>query len=359
MHIMSRRNKFSSVQFSHSVMSNSLQPHGLHAACQASLSITDPQRLPKLMSIESVIPSNHLILCHPLLLPPLIFPSIRAFSDESALPIKWPKYWSFSLTISPSNEHSGLISFRIDWLDFLATQGTIKSLLQHHSSKASVLRSAFIVQLSHPYMTTGKTRALNQLYIYIYPLSPGFPFHLGHHIALSRVLCYTVGSHQLGFPGGSSSKELACQCGRPKRGGFNPGSGKSPGEGHGNPPQYSCLENPMDRGAWWATVHRVAKSDTTEVTQHARTLVICFIHSSVYLWRRKWQPAPVFLPGESQGQGSLVGCHLWGRTESDTTEATQQQQQCIHVNPNFPIHSTLTSFFDIHMFVLYVKILNI
>ena len=164
MHIMSRRNKFSSVQFSHSVMSNSWQPHGLQSACQASLSITDSWRLPKLMSIESVIPSNHLILCRPLLLPPLIFPSIRAFSDESALPIKWPKYWSFSLTISPSNEHSGLISFRIDWLDFLATQGTIKSLLQHHSSKASILpRSAFfIVQLSHPDMTIGNIIALTR-----------------------------------------------------------------------------------------------------------------------------------------------------------------------------------------------------
>ena len=164
MHIMSRRNKFSSVQFSHSVMSNSWQPHGLHAACQASLSITDSWRLPKLMSIESVIPSNHLILCRPLRLPPLIFPSIRAFSDESALPIKWPKYWSFSLTISPSNEHSGLISFRIDWLDFLATQGTIKSLLQHHSSRASILwhSAVFIVQLSHPYMTIGNIIALTR-----------------------------------------------------------------------------------------------------------------------------------------------------------------------------------------------------
>ena len=114
------------------------------------------------MSIESVMPSNHLILCHLLLLLPSVFPSIRIFTNESALRIRWPKYWSFSFRISPSNEHSGLISFRMDWLDLLAVQGALKSLLQHHSSKASVLqRSAFfIVQLSHPYMTTGKTIAL-------------------------------------------------------------------------------------------------------------------------------------------------------------------------------------------------------
>ena len=118
----------------------------------------------KLMSIESVIPPNHLILCHPLLLPPSIFPSIRVFSNESVLHIRWPKYWSFGFSISPSNEYSGLISFRIDWLDLLAVQGTLKSLLQHHSSKASILRCSafFIVQLSHPYMTTGKTIALTR-----------------------------------------------------------------------------------------------------------------------------------------------------------------------------------------------------
>ena len=114
------------------------------------------------MAIESVTLSNHLILCHPLLLPPSIFPSIRVFSNESVLFIKWPKYWSFSFSISPSNEYSGLISFRMDWLGLLGVQGTLKSLLQHHSSKASIfLCSAFfIVQLSHPYMTTGKTIAL-------------------------------------------------------------------------------------------------------------------------------------------------------------------------------------------------------
>ena len=130
------------------------------AARQASLSITNSRSLLKLMSIESVMPSNHLILCRPLLLPS-IFPSIRVFSNESVLHIRWPKYWSFSFSISPSNEYWELISFKIDWLDFFAVQGTLKSLLQHHSSKASPLWcwTFFIVQLSHPYMTTGKTIA--------------------------------------------------------------------------------------------------------------------------------------------------------------------------------------------------------
>ena len=133
------------------------------AARQASLPITNSRSLPKLMSIVSVMPPNHLILCHPLLLLPSIFPSIRVFSNESALHIRWPNYWSFSFNISPSNECSGLISFRMDRLDLLAVQGTLKSLLQHHSSKTSILRCSafFIVQLSHPYMTTGKTIALD------------------------------------------------------------------------------------------------------------------------------------------------------------------------------------------------------
>ena len=149
-----------SVQFSCSVMSNSVTPWT--AACQAALSITNSWSLLKLMSIESEMPTNHLILCHPFLFPPSIFPSIKVFSNESAVRIRWPKYWNFSFNISPSNEYSGLISFRMDWLDLLAVQGTLKSLLQHHSSKASILwGSAFLtVQLSHPYMTTGKTIAL-------------------------------------------------------------------------------------------------------------------------------------------------------------------------------------------------------
>ena len=135
------------------------------AACQASLAITNSWSLLELMSIESVMPSNHLILCHPLLLPPSIFPSIRVFSSKSVHRIRWPKYWSFSFSISPSHEYSGLISLRRDWMDFLAVQGTLKSLLQHHSSKASILwRSAFfIVQLSHPYRTSSrKTVALTR-----------------------------------------------------------------------------------------------------------------------------------------------------------------------------------------------------
>ena len=134
------------------------------AACQASLSITNSQSSPKLMSIELVMPSSHLILCRPILLLPPIPPSIRVFSNESNLRMRWPKYWSFNLSISPSNEHPGLVFFRMDWLDLLAVQGTLKSLLQHHSSKASILRRSalFTVQLSHPYVTTGKTTALTR-----------------------------------------------------------------------------------------------------------------------------------------------------------------------------------------------------
>ena len=145
--------------FSHSVLPDSATPWT--AVHQASLSFTISL---KLMSIMSVMPCNHLILCHPLLLLPSIFPSIRVFSNESGLRIRWPKYWSFSFSISPPNEHPGLISFRMDWLDLLAVQGTLKSLLQNHSSKASILQCSafFIVQLSHPYMTTGKTIALTR-----------------------------------------------------------------------------------------------------------------------------------------------------------------------------------------------------
>ena len=134
------------------------------AACQTSVSITNSQSSPKPLSIELVMPSSHLILCRPLLLLPSIFPSIRVFSNEPTLRIRWPKYWSFSFNLSLSNDHPGLISFRMDWLDLLAVQGTLKSLLQHHSSKASILQHSvfFIVQLSHPCMTTGKTIALTK-----------------------------------------------------------------------------------------------------------------------------------------------------------------------------------------------------
>ena len=139
------KKQIQSVQFSHSVMSDSLRPHGLQHA-RPPYPSTNSQSLLKLMSIELVMPSNHLILCCPLLLPTSILPSIRVFSNESPLRIMWPKFWSFSFSISPSNEYSGLISFRMDWLDLLAVQGTLKSLLQHHSSKASILRrSAFFI----------------------------------------------------------------------------------------------------------------------------------------------------------------------------------------------------------------------
>ena len=152
-----------SVQFSCSVVSDFLQPHG-----PQHVSPPYPSPTPGVYSnscpFKSVMPSNHLILCHPLLLLPSIFPSIRVFSNELALPIRWPKYWSFSFSISPSSEHQGLISFRMDWLALLAVQGTLKSLFLHHSSKASILRHSafFIVRLSHPYMTTGKTIALTR-----------------------------------------------------------------------------------------------------------------------------------------------------------------------------------------------------
>ena len=158
-------NNFSSVQFSSVTQSRwTLCYHTWTVARQASLSITDSQSPPKPTSIELVMLSNHLILCHPLILLPSIFPSIRVFSNESPLRIRWPKYWSFNFNTSPSNEHPGLISFRMDWLDLLAVQGTLKSLLQHHSSKASFLQHSvfFIVQLSHPYRTTGKNIALTR-----------------------------------------------------------------------------------------------------------------------------------------------------------------------------------------------------
>ena len=151
-----------SVQFSHSVVSSSLWPPRTGACCQTSLSITNSQSLLKLMSIELMMPSNHLILCPPFLLLPSIFPSIMVFSNESVLHIMWSKYWSFSFSISPSNEYSGLISFKIDWFDLLVVQGTLKSLLQPHTLKASVLQCSafFMAQLSHPYRTTGRDKAV-------------------------------------------------------------------------------------------------------------------------------------------------------------------------------------------------------
>ena len=201
------------------------------------------------------MPSSHLILCRPLLLLPSIFPSIRVFSNESTLCMGWPKYWSFRFSIRPSSEHPGLNSFRMDWLDLFAVQETLKSLLQHHSSKASVLQCSafFTVQLSYPYMTTGKTIALTRWTFVGKVMSLLFNM-------LSRLVI---------------------------------------GEGNGTPLQYSCLENPMDEGAWRAAVHGVTEGQT-------QMSDFTFTH-----WRRKWQPTPVFLPGESQGRGSLVGCRLW------------------------------------------------
>ena len=153
-----------SVQFSSVAQSCPTLWNPMNCSMPGLLSITNSWSLLKLMSIESVMPSSHLILCHPLLLLPPIPPRIRVFSNESTLHMRWPKYWSFSFSISPSSEHPGLISFRMDWLDLLAVQGTLKSFLQHHTSKASIFRCSafFIVQLSHPYKTTGKTITLTR-----------------------------------------------------------------------------------------------------------------------------------------------------------------------------------------------------
>ena len=185
------------------------------AAHQTSLSITISQSLLKFMSIESMVLSNYLILCHPLILLPSLFASVRVFSSELVLRIRSPKYWSFSFCISPSNEYSGLISFRIDWFDLIAVQGTLKSLLQHHSSKASLLwcSAFFMVQLSHLYMTTGKTIALSvQTFV-------------GKVMSLLFSMLFRF---VYGFPGGASGQELACQCRRPKRQGFSPWVGNIP-----------------------------------------------------------------------------------------------------------------------------------
>ena len=205
------------------------------------------------------MPSSHLILCRPLLLLPPIPPSIRVFSNESTLRMRWPKYWSFSFSIIPSKEIPGLISFRMDWLDLLAVQGTLKSLLQHHSSKASILwHSAFFaVQLAHPYMTTGKAIALTRRTFVGKVMSLLFNM-------LSRLVI---------------------------------------GEGNGTPLQYSCLENPMDGGAWWAAVHGVAKSwtrlsDFTFTYFHALEKEMA-THSNTLAWKIPWTE-------ESRGLQSMV-----------------------------------------------------
>ena len=170
------------------------------AVCQASLSITNSQSLLKLISTKLVMPSSHLILCCPLLLLPAIFPSIRVFSKGSVLCIRWPKYWSFSFSISPSNEYSGLISFRIDWLDLLAVQGTLKTLLQHHSSKVWIHQDSvfFIVQLSHLYMTTGKTIALTR-WIFVGKVMPLFFNMTSLSLSLSLALSLYIHTHTYMF----------------------------------------------------------------------------------------------------------------------------------------------------------------
>ena len=231
--------------------------------------------------------SSHLILCHPLLLLPPMPPSIRVFPNESTLCMKWPKYWTFSFSISPSNEHPGLISFRMDWMDLLAVQGTLKSLPQHHSSKSSIFQCSafFTVQLSHPYTTTGKTGMIRSLKLsvifdvvgfkstsllfifslltlflcssapHFLPSSGLFEYFLKNLFQLS--VCFTCTS--VPHPGGSDGKEPACNAGDLH---LIPRSGRSPGEGNGNPRQYSWLENLMDRGAWRAAVHGVSESQT-------------------------------------------------------------------------------------------------
>ena len=228
------------------------------------------------------MPSNHLILGHSLLLLPSVFPSIRVFSNESALHIRWPKYWSFSFNISPSNQHPGLISFRLDWLDLLAVQGTLKNLLQYHSPKVSILQCSafFIVQFSYPYMTTGKYTP-NSAFLYVdhgsgligEQIMAEFQdsFRLSTSFCLKLVLIYWLPNPWLGFPGGSAGKESGCNAGDL---GSIPGLGRSPGEGNGYPLQYSCLENSMDRGAWQATIYGVAKSQTwLSTAQQALTMV--------------------------------------------------------------------------------------
>ena len=193
------------------------------------------------MFIKSVMLSNHLILCHPLLLPPSIFPSIRVFPKESVLHIRWPKYWSFSFTISPSNQYSRLISFRMDWLDLLAVQGAFKSLLQHQSSKVLILRhrAFFMVQLSHLYMTTLRTKALTR-WIFV-----GKVMSWLFNMLFRWVIAFLPRSKHLLISWPHFREDVVPH-----------------GEGNGNPLQCSCLENPRDGGAWWAAVYGVAQSWT-------------------------------------------------------------------------------------------------
>ena len=212
------------------------------AVHQVFLSLTISQSLPKFMFIVLVMTSSYLILWCPLLLCS-IFPSIRVFSNESAVCIRWPKYWNFRITISPFNEYSGLISFRIDWFDLLAVHGTLKSLLQHHGSKASIIRF-FMVQFSHLYMITGKTTTTTIQTI---------------NSKMMSLLFNTLSRFVMGFPGESVVKNLPARHETQDR---SLGWGRPSGGGQGNPLHYSCLENAIDKGAWWAMVHWVTKSQT-------------------------------------------------------------------------------------------------
>ena len=278
-------------------MYNSWQPHKLYSMPGLPVHHHSWNK-PKPTSIESVMPPNHLILCCPLLVLPSIFPSIRLFSNESALHIRWPKYWSFSFNISPTNEHLGLISFRMDWLNLLAVQGTLKSLLQHHTSKASILccSAFFIVQLSHPYMTTGKTIALTRWTFVDKVMSLLFNMLSRWVISfLPRSKCLLISWLQ------SPSAVIL----EPRKIKSDTVFTASPSISHevvGLDAGGSVVKKPLAMQEIQETwVQSLGWEDPLE---------------------EGWQPTPVFLPGESQGRQSLVGCHLWGRTELDMTEAT-------------------------------------
>ena len=273
------------------------------AARQASLSITNSQSLPKLMSIESVMQSNHLILCRPLLFLPSICPSIRVFSNESALHIRWTKDWGFGFNISLSHEHLGLISFRMDWLDLLAVQGTLRSLLQHQNSKASILmRSAFFaVQLSHPYMTIGKTITLTRWTFVGKVIS--LLFNMLSRLVIRRRQWQPT---PVLLPGKSHGRRSLVGCSLW-------GHGESDttkllpfqfslsciGEGNCTPLQCSCLENPRDGGAWWAAVYGVAQSRTRlkwlSSSSSSRLVIIFFPRSKRLLISWLQSPSAVIL----------------------------------------------------------------
>ena len=255
-------------------------------ARQASLSTTNSQSLSKLMSIKLLIPFSHLILCHPLLLLPSIFPSIRVFSNESALRIRWPKYWSLSFNTSPSNEHPGLISFRMDWLDLLAVQGTLKSLLQHHSSKPSILQGSafFLVQLSHPYMTTGKTIALAR-WTFV-----GKVMSLLFNMLFRLVITFLPRSMYL-------LKELLKQ--------------KSYLKKNDNFFWMGCIITCF----YGASQVVLVVKNPPAVQENRRYGSDPSVRKIP--WRRKWQPSTAFFPGESHVQRNLAGYSPWGCKELD------------------------------------------